>query len=153
MTNAERRRELEKIRKAHGGQLVPADVLSVAESPKHPLHDDFEWDDTKAAHQHRLWQARHMISVVVIFSDTESEEPTRAYVSLLQDRKTGGGYRAAVEVMCDAGMRNQLLAEAEKDMEGFQVKYRRLTELADVFKAMRVAKRAKAATAVMGRRI
>jgi len=141
MTNGQRRGELEKIRKAHGGKLNPPHIVQAASNPKHPLHADFEWDDTQAAHEYRLDQARRMIRVVVIFADTEEEEPTRAYVSLMGDRTDGGGYRALVDVMSDAGMRGQLLAEALKEMRGFQRKYRRLTELADVFKAMRKAKR------------
>jgi len=149
MTNRDRRRELEKIRKAHNGVLEAGHVVEAASEPSHPLHDAFEWDDTQAAHQYRVWQARQMIRVIVIFDDTEDEEPTRAYVSLNEDRTGGGGYRATVEVMSNAKLRNQLLAEAIQEMEVFQEKYQRLTGLAEIFAAMRSAKRKIVADAAM----
>ena len=38
---------------------TPHKLLEYAKSKKSSIHHLFEWDDGKAAHQYRLWQARH----------------------------------------------------------------------------------------------
>lgn len=55
--------ELEAIENERG-QLAPEDVVVKASDPKHPLHDYFEWDDSEAAKQYRLDQARTLIRSV-----------------------------------------------------------------------------------------
>lgn len=50
---------------AHGG-LRPSEVVAAAAPVDSPLHGEFEWDDEKAGHEFRLWQARHLIRVAVI---------------------------------------------------------------------------------------
>lgn len=55
--------ELEAIENEHG-QLRPEDVVNVASRPDHPLHDCFEWDDSVAAEQYRIDQARTLIRSV-----------------------------------------------------------------------------------------
>jgi hypothetical protein len=57
--------ELETIRRNAGGVLRPEDVVSFAADPDTELHSRFEWDDTEAAQQYRLWQARQLIRVTV----------------------------------------------------------------------------------------
>ena len=51
---------------AQRGELTPSRVLHDAESPNSPLHGYFEWDDTEAAKQHRLHQARVLIRSVKV---------------------------------------------------------------------------------------
>lgn len=59
-----RQEALQEIAAKHGGVLRPVDVVDTARDPKHVLHGIFEWDDSKAAHQHRLYQARDLIASV-----------------------------------------------------------------------------------------
>jgi len=129
--------ELEHIRLTHGGVLRAIDVVTFARDPKTALHSRFEWDDTKAAEQHRLWQARELIRVVVHTRPID-DKATRVYVSLNEDRSTdGGGYRTLDDVMRSDAMRQSLLNQAHADMVRFEAKYRQLTELASVIGAMR----------------
>jgi len=46
------------------GRVTAENLLDVAQDVDHPLHDEFEWDNDKAGHQHRLHQARKLISSV-----------------------------------------------------------------------------------------
>jgi hypothetical protein len=44
--------------------LTPEAVVEAAKAEKHPLHRFFTWDDKKAAHAHRIDQARTLIRSV-----------------------------------------------------------------------------------------
>ena len=129
--------ELERIRLAHGGILRPADVVEFAKNPNTALHSRFEWDDTEAARQYRLVQARETIRVVVQ-TTRPTDNATRVYVSLTDDRaRDGGGYRTMDDVMRSAAMREALLKQARADMTRFAQKYQQLTELSAVVTEMR----------------
>jgi len=57
--------ELKKL-EDKAGALTPEQVVAAAEDTKSPLHKYFEWDDNKAAHAHRIGQARELIKRVKI---------------------------------------------------------------------------------------
>ncbi len=126
---------LDNICKSNGGILQPTDVVKTAEWEKSPLHPYFEWDDSIAAQNHRIWQARKLIRVVVdILPGTEVE--TNVYVSLMQDRISGDGYRPMVQVLADSELRKLLLADALRELSRIQAKYSELKALAPVFAAI-----------------
>lgn len=132
--------ELSRIAAGNGGVLRPSDVVTAARPKSSPLHGRFTWDDSEAAEQYRLLQARQIIRVTVHMLPPEFEqvEPCRVWVSLMNDRtKEDGGYRSLVNVLSDKELRGQLLSEALAEMESFTAKYRQLSELSEVFAAMR----------------
>jgi len=57
---------LERIRERNDGVLTPSDVVEDARRATSPLHNFFTWDDTVAAHQYRLDQARTLIRNVKV---------------------------------------------------------------------------------------
>ena len=125
--------EMERICEKHGGLLQADDVVSAAKSARSPLHSRFEWDDTKAGHEHRLWQARQLIRIVVQTIPSVAQ-PVNVFVSLDEDRhKLGGGYRRLVDVLGDDDKREQLLRQARGELRAFERKYRELQELAPLF--------------------
>lgn len=126
---------------AKHGVLRAEDVVDEAKSPKHPLHGRFTWDNSEAAHQYRLMEARQLIRVCVeVIGD--GIEPSPVFVSLSSDRlKDGGGYRVTSDVMGDAALREQLLKDALFELNQFQKKYRQLRQLAEVFEAVNKVKR------------
>jgi hypothetical protein len=71
--------KLAEIAGRNGGRLTPDLVLAEAESPESVLHDLFEWDDSKAAHQHRLTQARQIITSVRVVITTEERKISTVY--------------------------------------------------------------------------
>jgi len=128
--------ELERIRLENGGILKAEAVVAEAESEDSPLHPYFQWDDNAAASEYRLWQARQLITAMVIVLPMY-RRPITAYVSLRSDRTlVAGGYRAMVEVLADPVLRNDLLCEALDDIKVWEMKYRRLTELSEIFHAI-----------------
>jgi hypothetical protein len=134
MKNAKIIRELKRIAEANHGLLLPERVVDAARPKTSPLHKRFEWDDTIAGQAHRLWQARQLISICVTVVSNDSE-PVQVFTSLSTDRGRGGGYRTTVEVCSNAELRQQMLDDALHDLNGFQRRYSRLRELAEVFAA------------------
>lgn len=131
-----RTEELELIARKHRGILRPEDVVAYAQNPKTALHEAFEWDDTEAAHQYRLEQARRVIrAVVTVLPRNGNNVETRAYVALDSDRGSNS-YREVSAVLSKREWRDELLAQARRDMVSFKAKYAALSELAGVFKAM-----------------
>lgn len=132
--------ELVLIRKnSNNGLLKPKDVVAFAEDSTTALHNRFEWDDTKAGYQYRLWQARQMIEIVFDIIPTEKGNvDVRTYISLKHDRSTPeGGYREMKVVLSDRELRQQLLDQALEELKAFQVKYKDLQELANVFRTIK----------------
>lgn len=139
--NSEASAELRRLCEASPTRtLRPEAVVEAAKRDDNPLHRYFTWDDGEAAQAYRLMQARALIRVAVNVIE-ETSEPVRAYVSLSTDRKSGVGYRATADVMSDADLLMQLLADAKAELAAFQRKYTRLREageLLPIFKAIEV---------------
>jgi len=134
-------KELREIADRNRGVLKAEAVVEYAKDKRTALHSRFCWDDTKAAHEYRLWQARELISVaVVVLPDTGKQY--RAYVSLRGDRKSGGGYRSLASVLSDAALRKRMLADAMSDFTYWQEKYQDLRELVPIFTASQKVKAA-----------
>lgn len=92
------------------GRLTPKAVVRAAANPRNPLHSHFEWDDTKAAQEHRLEQARHLIRSVEVRITTEDRvvsvvhyvrdpkaEQDQGYVSVAQLRSEPDNARALLK--------------------------------------------------------
>src|SRR2546430_871749 len=68
----------EKIRRENDGELPPAAVLEAAKPLNSPIHDEFEWDDAKAALIQRLDRAQYLIRMLVVIK-TYDPVPMRLY--------------------------------------------------------------------------
>jgi len=68
------RRECIRELEDHHGRLTAEKLVRAASNPKHPMHKDFEWDDAKAGHQHRLDQARTYISAVRVMVTASTKQ-------------------------------------------------------------------------------
>jgi Skp family chaperone for outer membrane proteins len=126
--------ELKALAKKSEGVLTADAVVKAARAKKSALHNSFEWSDTRAAHQYRLFQARQMLRVVVEFMPS-IEKNVRVFVSLTPDRDEAcGGYRVTADVLQQSDQRAQLLADALAELAYFQKKYAMLKELAGVWR-------------------
>ncbi|MEE8240129.1 MAG: hypothetical protein V3R16_02575 [Nitrospirales bacterium] len=132
--------ELERIRLTNGSMAKPQQVVNVARAEDSPLHDQFEWNDTLAAEQHRLHQARTMLRSILIVVEGEGEEllePYYVHVEVLgsQEHKQSG-YVPLRVAMADPDMRAQVLGNALRELEVFRRKYGQLIELKIVMEAI-----------------
>lgn len=131
--------ECERIRAKHGGDLDAQSVVDAARAKRSPLHDEFEWDDTKAANEHRKSTARVLISSIVVRRDeTTSDEPVKMYsvtrTEKTDDKPAGKTYRSLEEILQDPVARAELLQKALRELVSLQRKYRSLQELAVVWR-------------------
>lgn len=126
------RKALEDVRKDNEeGLLVAEQVVDAARDPRSSLHSYFEWDDGKAAEQHRLAQARALIRTIeVILPDDPDENLVPRYVSLVIDRKRpGGGYRETRKVLSNKQLLEELERTAKKELESWTQRYTMLVGL------------------------
>lgn len=139
------RAELDRL-KQKDGRLMAQAVIDAARPKDSIMHDEFTWDRDEALEKNLLTEARHLISeYMVCITVGDRSVRTRHFVSLLSDRKIGGGYRPIQEVMGDSEMRQQILDDALNALAALQSRYRHLAELAEVFSALERVKRKKAA--------
>jgi hypothetical protein len=129
--------ELAQIQEQHG-TLRAEDVIEFARNENTALHAEFEWDDSAAAHQYRLEQARKIIRISVqVLPTARGNVTVPMYVSLTSDRiQPGGGYRRLEDVMSDTTLRQQYLEQALTEFERVRRKYQTLQELAPIFTAI-----------------
>lgn len=127
--------ELENIEREGGGRITPAAVVERAKSSNSVLHSFFEWDDSKAADQHRLWQARSLIGAVVVRSYKDQDtKPVRAFVNISGDG--GREYLGIISVMSDEEKRTAMLKQAKEELDEWRERYRGLQEFGRVFDAI-----------------
>lgn len=121
------------IAEKNAGIVTAEAVVRDARSDRSPLHRHFEWNDATAAHQYRLTQGRELIrAVVTIVEESSDKEPVRAFVNLGPSES----YRPLAVVMANPDMREQLLRQAQAELQGFKKRFAQLSELAEVFAAI-----------------
>lgn len=130
-----------KVAKKNGGNVEPQLLVDAARPKNHVLHPEFEWDDTEAARQHRLSQARGILRHLVIEDyDIPSNRPVRAYGTVLlpatPDTKSHTVYRMMDDVMSNPMTREATLEMAKRELRMFKNKYADLKELAKLFEFM-----------------
>ena len=128
--------ELKKIENSYG-LVTPKAIVEEAESELSPLHDYFQWDDTKAANEFRLWQAREMIAKVrITFQDRELD----AYynVRIMVEGEMQQGYASLTRVISEKSLRVQVINQALRELEYWQIKYSEYKELENLVNVKRV---------------
>jgi len=100
-----------------------SNVVCIARKIKSPLHRFFEWDDTQAAREHRLYQARNLLNSykVVIVSNGKESRPLPALISVShatqQHERTGEReYVTILELSRDEVLAQQYLESLVSDI-------------------------------------
>jgi hypothetical protein len=130
-------RELLRLSEGDLGALRPADVVRAARSRRNPLHQFFEWDDTQAAAQYRLEQARHLIrSVRVTIIESGGESLDVSLFIANPGDEDDQPYLQTVRAFANQETRQQLLAKALRELRSWRARYETLKELSKVFAAV-----------------
>ncbi|TQI72897.1 hypothetical protein FHT98_0617 [Bosea sp. AK1] len=124
---------MELLRQQQKGELTPEDVLSDARNHNSPLHSFFEWDDSAAAHQHRLNQARGLIRAVVAVYVREDQPAVRARAYVHIPEGETSHYRESGHAMSMAKTRKLVLQRAWRELQAWRERYRDLKEFSELF--------------------
>ena len=126
----------EELEKTVG--LTAETLLEANKDENAPLHNEFEWDDTKAAHQYRLTQSRHIINCLCYTEEkAEIKEPVRAFFKIEQKCSN---YESTTKIISSKDKYQMLLEQAYKELQAFTSKYKSLKELNGVFKEIKKLK-------------
>ena len=130
---------LEQIRAENDGVLTDDYIVERAKPKDSPLHVFFEWDNKKAAIEHRRAQARLLMRSFEVTYVESPELKTRAYE--IMTRTPSGGeerttYAATVEVMSAEDSRDKLIAEAIRMAMEFRRRFKHLHELDAILEAI-----------------
>ena len=130
-------KELERIQKKNGC-LTPDIIVQEASKKKSPIHSFFEWDDTKAAAQYRLTQARYLLRTIeVVYTESEGSDPVRirAFHSIIntEDEKE---YVTLKQAMDNEDYVQQLKDQATKEIKAWKEKYKAIKDFEAIFQAI-----------------
>lgn len=122
---------LERVREKNGG--ITDDAIVDAAKPKnHVLHSWFEWDDSKAANEHRRAQARTLIRSFEVVYVEQPEITTRAYEVETKSGKPAEQrtvYTTTQEVLANPESRDRLISDAIRMAMEFRRRFRMLHEM------------------------
>lgn len=99
-------------------QKTPEILVNEAEDKKCPAHNCFTWDDAKAAHQHRLQEARLLVNSIVV-EEEEKERP--AFESVIVEN-TRQYVSTTIESLSDEDIWEQIVGEAKASIRSLQKK-------------------------------
>jgi len=117
-------------------KLTAEIVLNHAKKKSSPLHELFTWNNTEAANQFRLWEARTLIKSVKITMTVGVEEvKVRKYINLRTDDENNANpwganseYKEVKEIMSDEKTKEILFQQAINELNAFRKKYHGLRQ-------------------------
>ena len=122
----------QELTESEGG-LTPQRLVDVSRDTNHPLHCEFEWNDSIAAESYRIIQAQKLIRNITIVRDEDEKKSDRGFVITPGRDST---YVPLNDALNNDVWRENLLSAAKRDMIAFIAKYRRLQELTAVIEPM-----------------
>lgn len=112
--------ELERIMDKFG-IIRPKDIINEAKNKRAKLHNCFEWNDTVAGHNYRVWEARQLAtSLIVTIEKGKEEEP--AFINVTIDENTRG-YLSGEIVFKNISFAEQAIQDVFDALTYFKNKY------------------------------
>ena len=127
--------ELMDIANRNNGSLSAHDVVEYARDPDSALHSSFTWDDSEAAEQYRLEQARRVIRTVKITVPEKKDVQIRAFVSVPSNRYSDNPVYTVVTRTSEEE-RAEVVAEVWRELRRLKAKHRDFAEFAKVWDAI-----------------
>jgi hypothetical protein len=134
-------RELERIRKENDGVLSMAEIVRQSRPKGAPLHNEFEWNNSKAAEKYRQEQARYISRSIEIVRPETPTVQTRVYESTVipgasEEDPPKRVFKRVEDILADPVARDDLLKGAIRDAISFRRRYHALQELSKVSRAI-----------------
>ncbi len=133
-------RRIEELTRATGG-VTSRDVLEDARNARSPLHDYFEWDDSRASEKYRLHQAAHLVNhieIEIVYGKRKEPETVRAFI--IDSPENERQHYVCVERLGEKDLRERFLGSALKEAEDWMERYEKFVELSRIFSAIRTTK-------------
>ena len=135
---------IEAIKKRRGG-ITPQLLVVEANKKRSLLHDCFEWNDSKAAEEYRIVQAREILRflVIEIESETETEETRyiRAFIAPPEiEQDDGASYVTIEQVRSDEDLHEAYLRQLKQELDAIKNKIKTYKEFAAVVQAIEAVK-------------
>lgn len=142
--------EVNRLYRESGG-VSASQLVEAARPKKSPIHDAFQWDDSKAAAEHRLLQARQWIKRVKIIVEDKAETVVHVpAVTVAGEKIKEGVYKPIIHVVSNANEYALALQEITNGIKALERSYNRLTE---AFKRVGKSKKRESQVAKIGRGI
>lgn len=122
------------------GAVTAESFLNESRPEDSPTHGCFEWNDSIAAEKYRLHQSQRAILDLVVEIKTEDEKIKKpAFVNV----NSGGvaSYNNVIYAFSVEESKNNVLANAFRELEAFKKKYSSLTEMEGVIEAIEQAEK------------
>lgn len=133
----------------NGGQVTAADILADATKKKSPLHDFFDWDDTTAANQFRLSQARKMVQAIeIVYEDASgNRRNSRAFHSIPVSGPSRGhrpenAYIPVSRMMEDEEIRAEVIDQYRRRISALRRELRKIEGMDEVCRVLEEAETA-----------
>lgn len=125
-------KHFEKLEKENG-TINRRLVLESAKPKDSPIHDLFEWDDTIAAENYRLTQARLLISNLNVVIEHEKAEPLeiRAYANISETKE--GRFINIESAFKSEESKEIVIKRALQELKAFENKYKNLELFGELF--------------------
>lgn len=106
---------------AEAGTLNPETLVEISKSKKSPMHPEFDWVDSVAAKNWRLYQARHVINTLIVVDEETDKEPVRAFFKIETFNKNN--YESTHVLIQSETGRAALINQAAKELMTYKFKY------------------------------
>ncbi len=121
-------KEMERIRKQHGALTAPF-LLDEAREKDNPLHEEFTWDNRKAAEQFRLGEARTLIRAIITVESADAPE-CNSYTLVSGDAAETTDYKPSEVVVQSPDMFADAIGRLSGELESARKSVRDLEQLA-----------------------
>jgi hypothetical protein len=118
------------------GPVSPEQIVEAARPETSVIHSQFEWDDEEAARMHRISQARHLVSHIMVVEQSPRGEvmSARAFhnVTTHVDGESRRGYVSSEIVWKRPELASQVHLAALQELRGWLHRYRAYSALAGI---------------------
>jgi len=125
--------ELHRLAEKAGGKLTPHHVVKKAKSKRSPLHDYFEWNDSKAAIEYRVFQARQLMGAIeIVIGNKQLKAFPNLEIPVTEEdcaEVITQSYIPLEIVIGDEFFLNQLIEQAHGEMAAWGKRYREYKSL------------------------
>ena len=103
------------------GHITPIEIVENAKNKKSPIHNFFEWEESKAAEQYRLQQARNLVNHIVEIVVIQGEEIEQRSFFSVNVENNGKVYVTLKDAIENEDYREQLLNKAITQLENLTI--------------------------------